>query len=81
MKAMLGTPSFNAQYLQEPVPPQGNPFKAEWFHYYDGDPSLRDGADPANSLIKPGYIMQSWDTASKTDQLNDYSVCTTGTCS
>ena len=77
MKTTLGTPSFNAQYLQEPVPPQGNLFKAEWFHDYDGDPPLLDSADPANSHIKPGYIMQSWDTASKTDQLNDYSVCTT----
>ena len=79
IKATVGTAVFNAQYLQEPVAPQGNLMRREWIQHYDDVP-LRNGADPANAHIPPAYIMQSWDTASKADQMNDYSVCTTWYC-
>ena len=63
----LGEPQFNAQYLQDPVPPDGNIIKREYFRYYD----FKEG-------MFPGYqIIQSWDVAAKTGEGNDYSVCIT----
>lgn len=67
IKATLGSATFSAQYQQAPVPPGGLMVKAEWLVTYDSLP-----------LEKPGdKIIQSWDTASKPGELNDYSVCTT----
>ncbi len=60
----LGTMAFSAQYLQRPVPVSGNMVKWEWFRRWD-------------RLPERGYqvqIVQSWDTASKAAELNDYSV-------
>ena len=62
----LGEPQFNAQYLQDPVPPDGNIIKRENFRYYD----FVEG-------MFPGQIVQSWDVAAKTGVGNDYSVCVT----
>nr|WP_281721809.1 phage terminase large subunit [Nitrosomonas nitrosa] len=64
----LGTAAFEAQYQQRPVPPGGNMIKWKWFQTYD------------RSLLKKrpkDRIVQSWDTAAKTGEFNDYSVCTT----
>jgi predicted phage terminase large subunit-like protein len=63
---LLGTENFAAQYLQSPTPPGGGAIKLAWFNRYD-------------LAKRPPYtrIFQSWDCASKTKQLNDYSVCTT----
>jgi predicted phage terminase large subunit-like protein len=57
---------FSGQYQQSPVPLDGGMVKYDWFQYFDRN-------DP------PGFdrIVQSWDTASKPGNLNDYSVCTT----
>jgi len=66
-KANLGSFFFQAQYLQCPVPESGNLINYDWFQIYD-------------ELPNPGphdQIVQSWDTASKAGELNDYSVCTT----
>ena len=65
-RVLLGTEFFAAQYLQSPTPPGGGIVKFAWFNRYD----------PAK---RPAFtrIIQSWDCASKTTQLNDYSVCTT----
>ena len=41
--------------------------KWDWFHTYDVAPAR----------IAGDRIIQSWDTASKADEANDYSVCTT----
>jgi predicted phage terminase large subunit-like protein len=58
---------FAAHFQQSPLPPGGGVIKREWLRYYDRLPHRT-----ASSLI-----IQSWDTASKTGETNDYSVCTT----
>jgi phage terminase large subunit-like protein len=45
----------------------GEMFKLNWFRVYESEPA-RTGNDS---------LVQSWDTASKSGQFNDYSVCTT----
>lgn len=66
LKRTIGTFSFSAQYQQAPIPEDGEIFKWSWFQFYDEEPA-RAG----------GRIIQSWDTASKSGELNDFSVCTT----
>ena len=66
LKSALGSFNFSAQYQQCPVPPEGEIIKWEWFRFYDG--LSRDYGDS---------VVQSWDTASKAEELSDYSVCTT----
>lgn len=63
----LGSYVFAAQYQQRPAPLGGGLVKWDWFRTYDTAPTGQ-GAD---------RIVQSWDTASKAEQANDYSVCTT----
>lgn len=57
--------TFSSQMMQEPTPSDGGIFKKSWFRKYHHHPEehLR--------------IVQSWDTAVKAGQLNDFSVCTT----
>lgn len=66
IKYNLGSNNFSAQYNQQPVPPGGGMIKWEWFRTYDKLPHNYDVR-----------IVQSWDTASKAGELNDFSVCTT----
>jgi predicted phage terminase large subunit-like protein len=66
-KVNLGSYFYEAQYQQTPVPEGGNLIKWDWFQFYDELPN-RGPND---------RIVQSWDTASKAGELNDYSVCTT----
>ena len=66
MREILGSYAFSAQYLQEPVPVEGNLIQWEWFQFYKELPHNHDA-----------WIVQSWDTASKSGELNDYSVCST----
>ena len=63
----LGSYVFAAQYQQRPAPLGGGIVKWDWFHTYDVAPAQVAG----------DRIIQSWDTASKADEANDYSVCTT----
>lgn len=65
-KQLLGTAYFSAQYLQEPIPLEGNLIKHGWFRRYH-----------PMEVLQPERIIQSWDTASKAGQFNDYNVCTT----
>lgn len=67
IKEEMGTYAYEAQYQQAPVPATGNLFKREWFKRY--------ASPPDRSTFQ--RIVQSWDTAAKTGQANDYSVCTT----
>ena len=67
IKAEMGTFAFSAQYQQRPVAVEGNLVKWKWFRVY-ADPPAQD---------HDGRMIQSWDTASKAGELNDYSVCTT----
>jgi predicted phage terminase large subunit-like protein len=67
MRRMIGLYNFSSQYQQRPIPVSGNLVKREWLRFYDPDGAPR----------KYSRIIQSWDTASKTSELNDFSACTT----
>ena len=66
IKASMGTMDFSAQYLQRPIPAEGNLIKREWLKYYQVPPD-RQAKD---------MIVISWDTAMKSAELADYSVGT-----
>lgn len=63
----IGEYNFVSQYQQSPTPPGGSMVKVTWLRYYEPHEK------PARFL----RIVQSWDTANKAGELNDYSVCTT----
>lgn len=63
-KQDLGSYGFAAQYQQTPVPVGGGMVKKAWIRRY---------ATPPNE----GMIYQSWDTAIKAGDHNDWTVCTT----
>ena len=65
-RVLLGSACFSAQYLQAPVPLEGNFVKRAWLGSYQ-----------PGEVLNPDRIIQSWDTAAKLGELNDYSVCTT----
>jgi predicted phage terminase large subunit-like protein len=59
--------NFFSQYQQNPVPLEGAIVKRDWLSYYD-----------VNSRPSQfSCILQSWDTANKSGELNDFSVGTT----
>jgi len=66
LKVTLGSFNFSAQYQQRPVPLEGEMIKWGWFQFFDVLPAR----------VPNDRIVQSWDTASKSNELNDYSVCT-----
>lgn len=66
-RRIMGSQSFSAQYQQEPVPNDGEIVKWSWFKTYQTAPDFERG----------DRFVQSWDTASKAGELNDFSVCTT----
>ena len=59
--------TFAAQYQQNPIPLGGAIVKTDWLQYYE----------PGEKPAQPWLTIQSWDTANKSGELNDYSVCTT----
>jgi predicted phage terminase large subunit-like protein len=61
-----GEYNFSGQYQQDPAPLGGGLVKSGWFRKYVV------GEEPA----KFDLVFQSWDTAVKTTELNNYSVCT-----
>lgn len=65
IRRSIGEAKFQAQYQQTPVPPGGLYVKPHWFKTYIDPP------------LNPDMILQSWDTASKVEHQNDFSVCTT----
>ncbi len=67
MRRRIGLYNFASQYQQRPIPVSGNMIKRDWLRFYSPGEAPRAGV----------RIVQSWDTASKTSELNDYSVCTT----
>lgn len=60
----LGTRAYEAQYQQRPTPAEGGILKRHWFGTYASRPATV-------------RVIQSWDTAFKTGETNDYSVCAT----
>ena len=67
IKREMGSLIFSAQYLQRPVPLEGNLIKRDWIKWYEAAPSRGPGAQ----------VIQSWDVASTTADTNDWSVCST----
>ena len=67
IKSTLGSYNFAAQYQQTPRPLEGALIKATWLRRYEMLPDM----DAFN------LVVQSWDTASSAEELNDYSVGTT----
>jgi predicted phage terminase large subunit-like protein len=63
----IGEYDFQSQYQQSPTAREGNVIKREWIRTY-----------PSGPLPWPYWsIVQSWDTAIKAGDQNDFSVCTT----
>jgi predicted phage terminase large subunit-like protein len=67
IKSQMGSLPFSSQYLQRPLPVEGNLIKRAWCQWHDG-----------NVHRLPGdRIVQSWDVATMTGDANDWSVGTT----
>jgi predicted phage terminase large subunit-like protein len=67
MRQNLGTYNFSAQYQQCPVAIGGSIVQTKWLRFYESH-ELPSGF---------GLIVQSWDTANKGGELNDFTACTT----
>jgi predicted phage terminase large subunit-like protein len=67
LRQVLGEYNFAGQYQQAPAPLGGGMVKVPWFKKYT----------PADLPNPFETVFQSWDTANKATELNDYSVCTT----
>jgi predicted phage terminase large subunit-like protein len=63
----IGEYNFQSQYQQSPTTREGGLIKREWIKY----------CEPHEWPKYFDYILQSWDTANKSGERNDYSVCTT----
>lgn len=68
LRNQIGSRNFEAQYQQQPTPPDGSVFRRKWLRDYPG-PYLPKAGD---------RVIQSWDMANKTGDGNDWSVCVTG---
>lgn len=66
-KEILGDYVFAAQYQQRPAPMGGGIFKVDWFQQ----------VPRSDFPEKYDMVVQSWDTAVKDTDSNDFSVCTT----
>ena len=67
VRRAVGPYNFASQYQQNPIPLEGNLVKLSWLPRYAPD----EASKPFTMIV------QSWDTANKAGELNDYSVCTT----
>ena len=64
IRSTIGARFFTALYQGNPTVAEGQIIKREWWQYYRDVPKFE-------------YIIQSWDTAFKDKEMNDYSVCGT----
>ena len=67
MREIQGEYNFAAQCQQSPSPSGGGMIKTHWFKTYT----------PEEIPKEFDLVFQSWDTANKSSELSDYSVCTT----
>lgn len=72
LKSRLGSYGAAAQLQQRPAPREGGIVKVQWLGSRYRILPLREGPK-----IEVRRVVQSWDTAKKADERNDYSVCTT----
>jgi predicted phage terminase large subunit-like protein len=71
-KKSMGNWAYAAQYQQDPIPQSGGIFQRTWFdHRFVAE---RDGT-PLGKKVR--MLVQSWDTAAKKKESNDFWVCTT----
>ena len=69
----MGKWKYAAQYQQDPIPEGGAIFQREWFsHRFHRDP---DTGIPLGAKLR--MVIQSWDTAAKKKESNDFWACTT----
>lgn len=73
VKSTMGSYAFASQYQQAPECLGGNIIRREWLHLYNRNELLERVRTGRQKL----RICQSWDTASKAGEDNDYSVCIT----
>jgi hypothetical protein len=67
IREAVGEYTFESQYQQNPMPLEGGLIELDWLKFYTS------GEEPQPFRM----VVQSWDTANKAGELNDYSVCTT----
>lgn len=67
IRRTIGSYNFASQYQQTPIPLGGAMVKTDWLRVYE----------TGSELPRFSGIVQSWDTANKSGELNDFSVCTT----
>jgi predicted phage terminase large subunit-like protein len=67
LRAQFGAETFAAQYQQSPMHADSLVMNQSWIQRYDQLPTRTSNSK----------VIQSWDTASKDGELNDYSVCVT----
>lgn len=67
IRESVGEYNFQSQYQQDPMSREGGMVKREWIKFYE----------PQDLPEHFSYMLQSWDTANKAEEMNDYSVCTT----
>jgi predicted phage terminase large subunit-like protein len=68
IREAVGEYNFQSQYQQSPMSREGGLVKKSWLKFYE------TGRFPSSDLE---WTIQSWDTACKIGDANDYSVCTT----
>ncbi|MDD3150658.1 MAG: phage terminase large subunit [Candidatus Gastranaerophilales bacterium] len=73
-KEYMGEFNFAGQYQQNPMPREGGVIKKKWLQFYNETALFKS---IGNGEIEVNCIIQSWDTASKIQEHNDYSVCIT----
>jgi predicted phage terminase large subunit-like protein len=64
VKQQVSAQTFNAHYLQDPLPDTGNMLNPKWLKWYEQAPVRQSG----------DQIIESWDTALKPTETSDYSV-------
>jgi predicted phage terminase large subunit-like protein len=67
IRQTIGEYNFASQYQQDPMSLGGAIVKTDWLTRYDA----------TNRPSTFSCVVQSWDTANKSGELNDFSVCTT----
>jgi predicted phage terminase large subunit-like protein len=67
IRATIGEYNFASQYQQNPMPVGGAIVRTKWLRFYD----------PQDRPERFDEVVQSWDTANKSTELSDYSVCAT----
>ena len=67
IREAVGEYTFESQYQQNPLPRKGGLIKREWLRFYERSQLSGHFA----------FVLESWDTANKAEEMNDYSVGTT----